>query len=476
MRRFIFVTHRYLGIGVGLIMAMWCLSGFVMIYVPYPAISSDQVLQGSRPLDLKGCCDSSQIDSLGLVDVHGFTVEMLGEGPVVRLEGSGGRSPVLDLRSGTVLEDIPPERAREAALAFKTASGIGGSLSGPEEVVQDQWTVSAFFDPHRPLYKFAATDPDRSEWYLSSSTGEVLQFTNGPQRFWNWLGAVPHWLYPTVLRQHDDLWAQVMTWLSLAGVFLTALGIYIGIRQYRTYRSGRKSPYRGVGLWHHYAGLLFGVFILTWVASGFFSMNPWGMFDLGGGGAVRQRLEGVPLFSSEVADFLRQLPQRSLPGDTVRVEGRPLGGKLFYVAYQANGSRTRFDGRTFQPAPLGEEDWEKVTAAAVGSAQFHSATLLQEEDAYYYDGHDSEGRLPVYRLILASGDRIYLDPVSANLVDYFDRPERLYRWLFSGLHSLDFPGPTRSRPLWDVIVWLLMVGVTVGTLTGAYMGVKRLLR
>jgi uncharacterized iron-regulated membrane protein len=33
-----FLAHRYLGIGLGVLMLTWCLSGIVMMFVPYPAL------------------------------------------------------------------------------------------------------------------------------------------------------------------------------------------------------------------------------------------------------------------------------------------------------------------------------------------------------------------------------------------------------------------------------------------------------
>ncbi|MGQ9426771.1 hypothetical protein ACXYTJ_13140 [Gilvimarinus sp. F26214L] len=478
MRRILFLTHRYLGIALGLVMLMWCLSGFVMMYVPYPSFDDRDAVTGLPVLDLGSCCETSAIPSLRLVDVHRFTLEMLGDRPVVRIQASGGQQPMLDLVSGEVLDTVGPERARIAAEAFGRNRGIQGDLASMSEIELDQWTVSAYFDSERPLYKFAATDPQRSEWYISSRTGEVMQLTQGSQRFWNWLGAVPHWLYPTLLRQHDDLWSAVVIWLSLGGAFLTLVGLYIGVVQFRTRRSGRKSPYRGIALWHHYAGLFFGVFILTWVASGFVSMNPWGVFDFGGGAGARQRLQGVPLYSGELERFLQELPEAPLPEDTVRVEGYALGGKLYYLAHRRTGAPVRYEGRTHREAPLGADEWKRLAATAAGGASVAEAGMLTEEDAYHYQGHDSDGRLPVYRVILADDSRthVYLDAQSGELVAWFDQPQKVYRWLFAGLHRLDFPAWLRARPGWDLLVWFLMLGVTVSTASGTWMGLRRLLR
>ena len=50
MARLILLLHRYLGIAVGALMVMWCLSGIVMMYVSYPALreSASRALAADR--------------------------------------------------------------------------------------------------------------------------------------------------------------------------------------------------------------------------------------------------------------------------------------------------------------------------------------------------------------------------------------------------------------------------------------------
>ena len=112
------------------------------------------------------------------------------------------------------------------------------------------------------------------------------------QRFLNWMGAVIHWLYPTALRQHTDVWLQVVIWLTIVSLFLTIIGVYIGLRQFGTRHNSRPSPYRGWALWHHYAGLVFGLFTLTWLTSGLFSVNPFGALEGREFHDEHQRLKG----------------------------------------------------------------------------------------------------------------------------------------------------------------------------------------
>jgi hypothetical protein len=53
-----------------------------------------------------------------------------------------------------------------------------------------------------PIYKLYFTNPEKQQLYISSKTGEVLQFTDKAQRSWAWLGAIPHKFYFPFIRQH----------------------------------------------------------------------------------------------------------------------------------------------------------------------------------------------------------------------------------------------------------------------------------
>jgi hypothetical protein len=101
---------------------------------------------------------------------------------------------------------------------------------------------------------------------------------------------------------------------------------------------------------------------------------------------------------------------------------------------------------------------------------------MTHEDAYYFSHHRDLAWLPVYRMVLADSTRYYLDPVSGTLVAKFDRSAQAYRWLHEGLHRMDFMAAMRRRPQWDVLMLVLMSGVTLLCMTGAYLGYRRLFR
>jgi uncharacterized iron-regulated membrane protein len=157
------------------------------------------------------------------------------------------------------------------------------------------------------------------------------------------------------------------------------------------------------------------------------------------------------------------------PQKTVRLEVAPLGGQLFLAAINANSEATRLDpsGRL---ALLDRAELVKALAWAPGIA---SLDLLQEEDAYYY-GHKDSVKLPVWRAILSDGEktRLYVDPQTGRLLQAIDYNGRIYRWVMTGLHSLDLPG-LRSHPIGDLIVIPLLALVTLVCGTGTWMGVNK---
>ena len=102
--------------------------------------------------------------------------------------------------------------------------------------------------------------------------------------------------------------------------------------------------------------------------------------------------------------------------------------------------------------------------------------LMTQEDNFYFSHHRELAALPVYRLVLASGTRYYLDSVSGMLIAKRDAEAQAYRWLHEGLHRMDFAAPVRGRPQWDALMLLLMSGVTLLCVTGAILGYRRLTR
>lgn len=472
--RGIAALHRYLGIAAGVLMLMWFASGIVMIYVPYPLLSPAEKLRTLDSLPAK-CCSGSAVRLAEGEPVASVQIEMLRGMPAARIRPDGRPPAFVTLADGLRVTMNPA--AAISAVSNAAARIVPGRprIVAQDEIGRDQWTVAEDYDFDRPLYRFTFDDPRQTEIYVSGRSGEVVLWTTGTQRFWNWLGAVPHWLYFTQLRRNGALWSKIVIWTSLAGAVLTLLGLYLGLTQFR--RGRCMSPYRGWFWCHHLAGVVFGIFALTWAVSGAISMNPYGFLE-SGGGDERVRLAGEPLPWSVWRESMSRLQGNRAISGAVSLAGAPVEGKLFWIARWRDGTRLRIDAdaRTAAVEPAQLVDAAKVIAQG---RPIESQGLLTAEDSYYYRRPGSDGlTLPVYRVVLADPDhtRFYIDPVTEQILGRLDSNGRAYRWLFDALHRLDFTPWLRIRPTWDVLILLLLSGGLVLTGSGCYLAMRRLVR
>ena len=118
----------------------------------------------------------------------------------------------------------------------------------------------------------------------------------------------------------------------------------------------------------------------------------------------------------------------------------------------------------------------RLTAALPGETVVEQ-TLLTEYDSYYY----SRGRqtpLPVLRVKFDDPAQtwMYLDPEMSRVLGSVPKLARVERWLYNGLHSLDFAFWYSRRPLWDIGMIVLLLGGLSTSAIGAFLGGRRIVR
>ena len=100
-------------------------------------------------------------------------------------------------------------------------------------------------------------------------------------------------------------------------------------------------------------------------------------------------------------------------------------------------------------------------AAGLAGSDVAEIRVMDEYDAYYLD---RTGRRPlpvVYaRLNDADSTRYYIDPKTGRVAGSYSSRGWVNRWLYHGLHSMDFPWLYKYRPLWDIVVIAFMAGGT----------------
>ena len=263
-----------------------------------------------------------------------------------------------------------------------------------------------------PIYHYALNDGHGSELYLSSRTGRALQLTDRSSRFWAWVGAIPHWIYITRLRATGrQPWTDTVLWLSGIGIAMTLTGIIVGIRaMVQTRRRSSNAGARGLTpyvkplfRWHHLFGLCFGLFVLTWIFSGFMSLAD-----------APQMLWPVHENHSAADICAPQLHTGSFTLD-------------------CNEVLASADVKRLELLLLTTECCRDIVESVRGGKQV-TATMLYEYDDYYVSQHQ---KLPL--------------PVCRVTVD-------------------DADGSTYRPTLRRLILWPLLIGGTIVSITGLLMG------
>jgi hypothetical protein len=99
-------------------------------------------------------------------------------------------------------------------------------------------------------------------------------------------------------------------------------------------------------------------------------------------------------------------------------------------------------------------------------ATITQARTVTEYESYYLDRRH---RLPLPVIFVQLNDEersmYYIDPKTADIVEAYDSLSRRNRWLYHGLHSMNFPWLYQYRPLWDAVVLTLLGGCIVLSFT-----------
>lgn len=473
VRYWLYIGHRWLGIVACLFFVLWFVSGLVMSYVGYPEAQPARRYQGLQPLDWS----QVQLDPSGLLSYLGLQrfprevrLEMLLGEPVYRVIDWDGSRTTVFARSGVRFRGVGPEQAVTIAQMYAKTNG---HLQATIE--RDQWTVPERFKTLRPLHRIAIDDAAATEVYVSARTGEVALSTTRTQRAWNWLGAVIHWTYFTPLRANAPLWRQVILWTSGPAMLIALSGIWIGILQLRIRRRDSHaplSPYHGWKSWHHWTGLIGGVFLLTWIFSGWLSVDPNGWLSgssLTADAQLRYAGNDRPALG---VDFDKLAHESVRTVRFFHIDGTPIAAVV-----PANGAEKLLDTRTGEPVVFDEQRLVQAARRLLPDDRMIAHERIEQYDSYWYAHHDHPP-LPVLRVAFDDPQHtwFYIDPSSGLVLDLLDDGGRRNRWWFNALHRLDFSWLVGNRVLWHTTIWVLcLAGLTISA-SGTVIGWRRLRR
>jgi len=473
--------HRWLGIGLGLFVLLWFLSGLVMLFVGYPKLTSAERLShldGLVPHQVK--LDAAQAWAL---------TGRLGQPERVRLAMREHKPTYYFLQNEqwlTVWADAntgsqnQPIQAKPIAIAKADAVKAAEQFQDNAKAIaatlidHDQWSISSSLNAHRPLYRVVLDDAAASELYVSSHTGEVVLDTQSAERAWNWLGSVIHWIYFTPLRMERELWRQILLWLAFAGMVLTSLGLWLGVQRIRInrrYSHDRITPYRGWARWHHIVGLSAGVFCITWLFSGWLSLTPFGWFsDRSLSSEESARWAGAGLAVQDM-----KLPLLSSTG-IKEFEWLKFAGNT-YVLARSEQQESLIDSQSGLPVASFSAAVMQAQASKLGAyGAVASVHWLSNGDLYFKQ--DAQTTPQVLRIAFADAlnTTYYVDAPTAKILASQDSNSRIYRWLFNGLHRMDIPPLTDRLLARRITIFILSTGGVLLTVAGIVLGWRRVRR
>ena len=471
LKRSAIFVHRWLGVALCLLFLLWFPSGIGMMYWDFPSVTAADRLERSAALEPS---------AIHVSPAAAFAMTSRSQPPSqVRLNTFGGR-PVYRFRAGhgetlvyadtgsRQIDAAPNELAARVASAWVGQPAAGATAETLDEA--DQWTVQESFRAQRPLQKYSW--PNGEQVYVSRSSGEVVQYTTTASRIGAYLGPIPHWIYFTPLRKHQAAWSRFVIWSSGVGTVTAMVGIVVGVwiyspsKRYRFDGAQARIPYRGQKRWHTVLGLTFGLGAVSWAFSGMLSMDPFPSMTARPRADIPQALRG----RLELAGFAAKDPRDALAQlaglDVKELELTTIAGQPVYLATFGRG-KTRIVPVAGPPREEFDRQWiVSVVDKASQPNGLAEARVIDQYDAYYLDRR-RQRPLPVIlaRVNDAEHTRYYIDPKTAEVVGSYSSRTWMSRWLYHGLHSLDFPWLYSYRPLWDIVMITFMLGGTALCMT-----------
>ena len=489
--KFMYATHRILGTVLCLVFLMWFLSAFVMMYHRFPRVGASQIRERSELLSATDAGQWLPVDSAlsrlpNDFRVSGLTLSRyLGQ---TKFTASSGRkqvevpvSPEETLLSGD-------ERLQRILQVW----GQGQSVERIDTLTElDQFVPFGSMKKQLPIYRYHFSGPEEYQLYIGSTTGDILQFTDKDQRFWAWLGAIPHWIYFTWLRQNQTAWTQTVIWSSGIGCLMVIAGMWVGIDVWRKSRRASKrsgidiKPYRKRWYRLHYTfGLVFGIICLTFAFSGMMSMMDtpqWIHHTTMTVSPTRVLQSAKPSPKEYLLDYRKVLaayPEakemtwnnfRNHPYYTVT-------GEDFLAYVDATDTVVKPLSLTREEIEEGVRQVYLADSVFGGNVPDMEIESIDHYETYYRNMsnmlHGAE-QLPVWKISVSDPDNstFYVQPKTGTM-RYVSTSSRWHYWMYTALHRMRIGVLNENAFMRKTVLWVLLIGGTVVSATGVVLGVN----
>jgi hypothetical protein len=218
------------------------------------------------------------------------------------------------------------------------------------------------------------------------------------------------------------------------------------------------------------------VFVLSWILSGWLSMDHGRIFSRGQATSEQaMRYAGVPLGRAFVG-IDPAIVQHV--GAAAEIGFSVVGGVPLVTAWRSDGRAGSYTGagRPF----LGDSDILRIAAAGVASgwpAATARPTIAPARLNTLYALAEGWPASAV-RLSDPRGARpdVYVDSIDGRILTVMDGSRKAYAWLYYGLHTFNFPGLIDHPLLRRILVLVPLLLGFLFSVTGVVIGVQRLRR
>jgi len=461
--------HKYLGLFFSVLMVVWFISGFVMIFIGFPKYGkSERLLESKNIINTK---ISKDIDLL--FQGRNFVkaeIYVAGGENIFKVWDNDTSFSYYSLDDQKKIDSVDSVRA--AKIAIENMNGLKDYTYDKIDAL-DQWIPWPRIEKDLPIHKFYFDDENNTELYVSSSSGLIIQKHTSSERFWAYLGAIPHWLYFKDLRVQKRLWIQVVVWLSGISTFMVLIGIILGFKRLRFKKGKSIFPYRKkLYKWHHITGFIFGAFVFIWTISGMFSLAHINLTQNENFASELKAKWNKTVFLGKTVENASEQIIKIIKSESPKLLFlKNTDDGLLIESLSEKGQSIYLNGQKQTEDELARKYIAK--AKTLFKAHVKNVSLRKEYDTYYYS-KTGYYPLPVIKSEFNDIDNtvFYIDVSDGDILRIIDNSSRLSRWIYKAMHSFDLKFLLAHNELRIIILILLLIGGAIVSITGMLFMVK----
>jgi len=475
VKTFFIQLHKITGSALSLLFLMWCLTGVVLVFVGFPHASRQQRFE---KLDYLSESDFQNLPYFDQTESGKIELEKY-QGELVYRKYKGKKSQqVFNAKQRHKLPLFSKSQAICEAEHF-----INAKVTSVDSIAElDSWIPWGYYKPLLPFFKCYMDDPDHSVLYVSAQSGTVVQHTQRSSRWYARIGAIPHWIYFSQIKQNADVWQITVLILGIISLLVAISGMVVAFFRFKRNSDGKISDlsvYKKWSYkWHHIFGLCIGLLFCIFLLSGIFyatGVPNWISAKPSGKPATsvwnkRSKTDSV-IHPSQI---WKQLPQKE--GVRKIAWESAMGRQVVNVYYDDYRSPKTFIAiQTDSLIPFtATKDEIQQFAQKKFKDQFQSIEIQNKYDSYYEECGMFHHPLPAYKVNLNDGfgTSVFIDPATGKAVEYFNANKKDRRWLTKGLHKFDFSIFNKADWLRKTILIIVCLIGTAVSFTGVLLSWK----